>query len=390
MIQIIKEVSMGHDFYKLFMGDDELTDRVELEFWGGFQGAPVSFDITVRDPEVIERFISHCFYELPEDLDNLNFDAIFNSDLIKGISISQIPASQPAGSSHFAISFNFGPISSNWPRGYSSEEYYNEVRRLVEATNETEIQSKAGYVNRAEFKTKGVYFFIASPHLQIANEISRCSNILREINNVVERTLASRARSDSIVMAFDFPEEVKIPCEQYLLYFVQFLKDLGVEATSELSNKAGQVLFTVTPTDKLDALDKIRTALEIYMCLPASTLVNFSEADKDVVIDKLIENVQYLKSQLVLSYKLLKGREAIIQEQESIIDHQQHLLSGHIIIESLVEEALHSQSEEKEELLGGMVIVTRYKGKGFEINLPKVVRRLRRLFTKEAEEKNNP
>lgn len=380
MIEIIKEVRMGHDFYNLFIDDDDLSDRVDLDFWGGFQGAPVALTLKVNDPEIIERLTLHRFSELPEELETIDIEAKFDSDFIEGVSVSQIPTSQPTSRSYFEISFGFKLNLSNGHGGYSYEEYCDEVRRLIEATNNTEIQPEAGYRNRAHFNTAGARFLIASPELPIANEISRCSNILREITNVVERTLASRPRSDAIVVSFDFPEEVRIPCEQYLLYFIQFLKDLGVEATSELSHKAGQVLFTVVPTDKRDALDKIRTALEIYACLPASTIVNFPEASNDVAMEKLAENVHYLKRQLHLSLKLLQGQEAVIQTQQFIIDHPQHALNGHVIIESFVQEASPSQNEEKEELLGGTVAITKYKGKGFEIDLPKVVKWLRRLF----------
>ena len=48
---------------------------------------------------------------------------------------------------------------------------------------------------------------------------------------------------------FEFPDAVRVPCEQYLLYFAQFLRDLGVEASSELRHEVGMVLFSVTPTD---------------------------------------------------------------------------------------------------------------------------------------------
>jgi hypothetical protein len=43
------------------------------------------------------------------------------------------------------------------------------------------------------------------------------------------------------VTFFDFPEPVKVPCQQYLLYFVQFLKDVGVEATAELWDCSAEI-----------------------------------------------------------------------------------------------------------------------------------------------------
>src|SRR5207248_1798988 len=77
-------------------------------------------------------------------------------------------------------------------------------------------------------------------------------------------------RANSVVMSFDFPEEIKVPCEQYLIYFAQFLKDLGVEANTSLTHEAGQVLYTVTPINKHQALDKIYQALNVYLHLSSS------------------------------------------------------------------------------------------------------------------------
>jgi len=40
-----------------------------------------------------------------------------------------------------------------------------------------------------------------------------------------------------------------------LIYFAQFLADLGIDATTELKETAADVLFTVTPKDGSEALD---------------------------------------------------------------------------------------------------------------------------------------
>jgi transcriptional regulator with XRE-family HTH domain len=72
----------------------------------------------------------------------------------------------------------------------------------------------------------------------------------------------------SLITRFDFPEEVREACIQYLVYFTRFLKEAGIEATSEVLQKAGQTLFTVTPTDATVALSKIREALDIYLQIP--------------------------------------------------------------------------------------------------------------------------
>lgn len=248
------------------------------------------------------------------------------------------------------------------------------------------LRSPGGKIGLSDDVTDGLGFVakfsFLPPELLLTNGIAQSSNALRGFHEEVERALASRLRNDSVAMSFDFPEEVKVPCEQYLLYFVQFLRDLGVGATSELKHEAGQVLFTVTPTDTRQALDKIRTALEIYMRLPSSPVSNLSGADSEVAIQRLVANIYHLKSQLALSQAMLQAKDATIQAHQLTISNQQRLLNGEIIIESL-RDVTPQPGEDKEELLGGMFAITKYEGKGFELNLPEIFRRLRKLFADE-------
>jgi hypothetical protein len=58
-------------------------------------------------------------------------------------------------------------------------------------------------------------------------------DILRELHKHTVSVLLATARSNSLVAHFNFPESVRVPCEQFLLYFGQFLKDVGVKATTE-------------------------------------------------------------------------------------------------------------------------------------------------------------
>ncbi|HYJ88718.1 MAG TPA: hypothetical protein VEW46_21810 [Pyrinomonadaceae bacterium] len=79
---------------------------------------------------------------------------------------------------------------------------------------------------------------------------------LANIDQIAVRNTLLGEDSDSVSALFEFPEEVRLPCEQYLQYFAEFLRDLGVNANTSLVQQAGQVLFTVTPTDQEQALSK--------------------------------------------------------------------------------------------------------------------------------------
>jgi hypothetical protein len=205
--------------------------------------------------------------------------------------------------------------------------------------------------------------------------------LLRELHQQVESSLISPVSSNSVAVTFDFPDAVRVPCEQYLLYFVEFLRDLGVEATSESKDHAGKVLFTVTPTDAQEALTKIRTALEIYLRLPSSPIGNLN-ADGGPEIQKLVANVHYLKSQLALSQAMIEAKNATIQAQQLTIETQR-VAPGNLVIDSVVEITPTSKTE-KEDLLGGTLSITKYQGKGFEVNLPEIFRRLKKWFAEKS------
>jgi hypothetical protein len=185
-------------------------------------------------------------------------------------------------------------------------------------------------------------------------------------------------------MQFDFPEEVRTPCEQYLIYFVQFLKDLGVEATADIQHKAGKVLFAVTPTDKNQALDKIRAALETYLRLASSPVGSSSDPEDEMAVQRLLANLDHLKSQLRLSYMMVRTQEITIQAQQYTIASQHRTMSGQILLDSLKDVTPKSKEDDTEEILRGMLEITKYKGKGFSVNFPEIFRQLRERFKKEG------
>jgi CheY-like chemotaxis protein len=142
--------------------------------------------------------------------------------------------------------------------------------------------------------------------------------------NAANDEAAAEDVSDSVAVLFDFPEEVRVPCEQYLLYFGQFLRDLGVQATSNLSHEAGQVLFTVTPDDPRTALDKVRAALEVYLRLPTSPVSDPTHSE--IAVQRLESSVLRLQSDLRLASAELQAKNTTIEAQQLIIQTQKGLL----------------------------------------------------------------
>jgi hypothetical protein len=92
--------------------------------------------------------------------------------------------------------------------------------------------------------------------------------ILRE----VRKRLRATWPTNEVIVEFNFPPDLRATCEQYLLSFVDFLHDLGVDATADLEHRAQEVLFSIRPVDRMDALERIRVALSVYLRFPFALL----------------------------------------------------------------------------------------------------------------------
>ena len=201
---------------------------------------------------------------------------------------------------------------------------------------------------------------------------------------------------NAVSIRFDFPEAVKVPCEQYLLYFAEFLKDVGVDATANLNHEAGATLFTVTPDDKETALDKIREALGVYLCLAADPSAgSISVYDQPTENLKMAGNVQSFQMQLMYANAILREREAEIQHKDAAIRllqvtvEQQRtalapatVITPEVFVQSVQAVSSASQDKDAEKLFKSTVELTKYEGPGFKINVAQAYRLVRDLFTK--------
>lgn len=188
----------------------------------------------------------------------------------------------------------------------------------------------------------------------IINEIKNAELLIKECHKNTISLLTNDSK-DFFLISFDFPDGIKAPCEQYLLYFGQFLKDLGISATSNLKEEAGKVLFSVAPTDDIEALDKIREALAVYLNLPSSPVL-YNDSFQSMQLKQQVENLQHSQRMkememrsaqyaLRLAQQNIENQDKIIIQQNSFIDNQNKIIekitSKSIMIDSL---------ENKEEL----------------------------------------
>lgn len=255
--------------------------------------------------------------------------------------------------SSFAVLLYFNPKLQSWKRKYSYQEFEQTINEIFKEQNikyiELQIWNDGDEIS-IECSTN---FFFKDTSL-----IENLSKFLNECNDLYTTSIEKleTLETESLIFtSFNFPEDIKIPCKQYLEYFARFLKDLGIKTTSSLKEEAGKVLFSVTPTDDAEALDKIREALAVYLKLPSSPIV-YDDSFAAMRLKQQVDNLQHAQrmaemevrsSQLALrvANQAIEHQDRIIQQKDTTIEQQNK------IIERITDKAVMINSaENKEEL----------------------------------------
>jgi hypothetical protein len=328
-----------------------------------------SVEVSVDKDEILQEIKRCRFCDISVNIKTLGrliFHLVDHPHLFQMIEIERV------SSEAYRLRFALGVMSEEWKMPWSSLEYRTEFLRLTEES-ETRLNVDKNYD-----RIYSLSITVDHPTNIIEEEVSTYRAHFQAIHEQVEASLKAALSPQSVLTFFDFPDEIKVPCEQYLLYFARFLKDLGVEAETALTNEAGQVLFTVTPIDQTQALDTIRSALDVYLRLPSSPISDAS--NESIAVQRLEANILRLRADLKLAVAEIQAKNTTIEAQRLIIDVQKAMLNGEVLVASMKNVA--PQPEDKEHLIDGLVALSTYKDKGVEINLGEVLRRLKNLFKK--------
>jgi hypothetical protein len=258
-----------------------------------------------------------------------------------------------------------------WKKSYSIHEFIETHKQAIDDIDSikyVEIDDAREEMSGNFFELKVLIENISEP---IVEYIDFALEKLREIHLLSLGILHNKYPSEGISVWYQFPQEIRAACNQYLMYFAQFLEDLGISAETSLKEQANQVLFTVTPKDKEQALDVIYKALAIYM-EASNEEVSKNIVEGDLAVMQWKANIFHLRSQLELSKAILQAKDETI-EALKIANYQ---------LQSFIP---NSQSKEEsvskdEKILGGLATVNNLKLKGITVNLPEILRSLKRRF----------
>lgn len=255
----------------------------------------------------------------------------------------------------------------NWEKPFSLIKMVEKLEQLCKKDTRAEFQLEDPLFINNGF---GIAFQITDNNVSLK---TLYQEILEKFDELISASISSllfEAKQNSMTSIFRFPDEIQVPCEQYLVYFSKFLEDLGINAKTSIETEAQNTLFTVTPEDPTQALSQIRDALNIYLSFPEIPEVEIISTDySDIAIQQLISNVLHLKSQLVLANSTIQVKEATIQSLSLTNFQQRQLLKS-----------ADDKKPSEEKVLDGLITINEYEGKGFKLNLAEIFRRLKRRF----------
>jgi hypothetical protein len=224
----------------------------------------------------------------------------------------------------------------------------------------------------------------SSSRTPIRDVLAKWMPLLYQLKDHVVAALDGAPVEHRLVARFDFPSEYRTAAEQYLLYFVEFLRDLGVPSIADVQHDGPTAIFSVTPASSREALTAIAAALLVYLDIPNHPAVTTSIVKfDDPMLHRLVANAQHLNGQLSLANAALQLKDATIGQLQATITFYQDR-SRSVMQKSLMG-VQPTPGDDSEPVIGDVVSVTKYQGKGFQIDLPEIVRRVRKHFLKKSD-----
>ena len=321
-------------------------------------------NITIYDDELRASIIESTFDYVMKDINQIVLDpfiqSTFSSELDFKMEISSALSKQG-----LHVDFEMQVDFEKWQEVFSILSFNNELSTLPELKALEHIEY---YRTDDDFVSNGFGFRVKN-----VAATSKISRFILENVKIIE-TLITIAKSnlenkdERVLIELNLAEEIRTPCEQYLMYFSQFLADLGINASSELSHDGSKTLFAVIPKDQNQALNVIADALASYLSLSTELDLYSQEIkNKDIALMQLESNVMHLKSQLLLANSVLEAKNSTIQSLK--LSNEQYIVS-----------TPSPKVENEENLIGDLVKVKEYKGKLISVDTPKILKKLKRVF----------
>lgn len=258
----------------------------------------------------------------------------------------------------YVIRFKFQYDNEEWRNPYSLKEFGDQMESMC---------SELDFINYEQDDELISNGFIIWKQIKNIEELlcDLVESYSQEVNSIFDKVIENLYTNNlhnSINFEFSVDNNIKIACEQYLIYFIQFLEDMGIQASSQITNESHKILFSVTPDDPKIALEQIKESLDLYLQLPNYPDALSTSDMNEIAILQLKSNISHLNSQLALAKATIIAQEKTIAALEIM----------------KTEKIINTDNWNEESILNGVVTITEYEQNGFKINFPKLYRLLKR------------
>jgi hypothetical protein len=214
----------------------------------------------------------------------------------------------------------------------------------------------------------GIIFFSFVKAVEASNTLRyEANDICRILGRAQQKLLSNFDILTGVTANLNIPEDYRHIFGQYLMYFGHFLSEMGIPSKTTVSVNEEGVLLNINPSNKDEAIQNIYLALSSYIALAdgESVISPLSVQSSEIRYQQLMANVEHLKSQL-------KYANAVLEVKN---DHIEFLRHTRDISQTKQVPTSDSSITEKWEPIEGIAL-TKYKGKFFEIDIPKLIRKL--------------
>lgn len=242
------------------------------------------------------------------------------------------------------------------------------IERIIEAhNNETNEITLIHERNDENFLDLFFYFNFAK-ETNISEAFKTVTEYLNKIQHEAYDSIHTQDTTHKIMARFSFKPEFQSSCSRYILYFIEFLRDMGIEANSDLKKKGLETLFTIEPTSKDISLKNIKDALCIYLSLPELDSTPPTNQNPDPLIEFKIEKLSAEISSLKSSKRIQEALFKIQSEKIDDLSNKFLTLEANSPLNGLQSITVKGVTESKDVFLGGAIRLGKFQKLGIEFD----------------------